>query len=133
MKKLVTACLASSAVLASSTALAADKFELNGDAAKGAATYKTFCESCHGPNGDGKGPAGVVLKPPPTSFGDPANAQRLTPEWVYRIIVDGGAAHGKSPLMVSWKAAIKDPDIRNVAAYVLKFKHVPPAKKPGKK
>lgn len=103
-------------------------FELKGDAAKGEANYKMLCVSCHGEKGDGAGPAGGALTPKPTNFTDAANADRLTDEWVYKMIKDGGAANGKSPLMVSWSAALKDDQIRDVAAYVQKFK---PAKAPA--
>ncbi|MEW5743128.1 MAG: cytochrome c [Myxococcota bacterium] len=124
------------AVLLSSTAFAADKFELKGDAAKGEATYKTMCVSCHGEKGDGNGPAGAALNPKPTNFTDPANAERLTDEYAYKIIKDGGAAMGKSPLMVAWSGSLKDDQLRDVAAYVLKFKPAKaaePAKKDTKK
>ncbi|MBM4778278.1 MAG: c-type cytochrome [Archangiaceae bacterium] len=122
MKRLVTTMV----VLISGAALAGG-FELKGDAAKGEAQFKTFCVSCHGEKGDGNGPAGSALTPKPTNFTDPANAARLTDEYTYKIIKDGGAANGRSPLMVSWSAAMKDDELRNVAAYVLKFK--PAAKK----
>lgn len=102
-------------------------FELKGDAAKGEAQYKTLCVSCHGEKGDGAGPAGAALTPKPTNFTDAANAARLTDEYTYKVIKEGGAAVGKSPLMVSWSAALKDDELRNVTAYVLKFK--PAAKK----
>jgi cytochrome c553 len=122
------------AVLVSGTALAADKFELKGDAAKGEATYKTMCVSCHGEKGDGNGPAGAALNPKPTNFTDPANAERLTDEYAYKIIKDGGAAVGKSPLMVAWSGSLKDDQLRDVAAFVLKFKpaKAEPAKKDAK-
>jgi cytochrome c553 len=114
-----------------SSALAADaKFELKGDAAKGEVSYKTLCVSCHGEKGDGNGPAGGALNPKPTNYTDPANADRLTPEYVYKVIKEGGAANGRSPLMVAWSGILKDDQLRDVAAYVLKFK---PAKAaPGK-
>mgnify|MGYP000508768591 FL=1 len=35
----------------------------------------------------------------------------------------------RSPLMVSWSAALKDDELRNVAAYVLKFKPAAAKKK----
>jgi cytochrome c oxidase cbb3-type subunit 3 len=109
-------------------AFAAD-FELKGDAAKGEANYKTLCVSCHGEKGDGNGPAGAALNPKPTNFTDPANSERLTDEWVYKMVKNGGAANGKSPMMVAWSGALNDQQIRDVAAYVLKFK---PAKAAGK-
>lgn len=34
----------------------------------GARLYSTSCLVCHGVKGDGKGPAGIALKPPPTNF-----------------------------------------------------------------
>lgn len=97
-------------------------FELKGDAAKGETHYKTLCVSCHGEKGDGNGPAGSALNPKPSNFTDPANADRLTDEWVYKMIKDGGAANGKSPLMVAWASVLKDDQLRDVSAYVLKFK-----------
>ena len=38
------------------------KTSQTGDAPRGAATYKTYCASCHGTNGDG-GPAGSIVDP----------------------------------------------------------------------
>lgn len=122
MKKVMLMAL----VLAAGSALAGEKFQLKGDAAKGEATYKMMCVSCHGEKGDGNGPAGGALTPKPTDFTDPANAERLTDEYAYKIIKEGGAAVGKSPLMVAWSGSLKDDELRNVAAFVLKFK---PAKK----
>lgn len=120
-------------------AFAAD-FELKGDAAKGATSFKTLCVSCHGEKGDGNGPAGAAINPHPTNFTDPANAARLTPEWVYKMVKNGGAANGKSPMMVAWNGALNDQQIRDVSAYVLTFKPAAPAaapaapaKKPAKK
>ena len=110
------------AVVAVSGAALAGGFELKGDAAKGAEKYKMLCVSCHGEKGDGNGPAGAALTPKPTNFTDPANADRLTDEYTYKVIKDGGAANGKSPLMVAWGAAMKDDELRNVAAYVQSLK-----------
>jgi cytochrome c553 len=102
-------------------AFAAD-FELKGDAAKGEAHYKSLCVSCHGEKGDGNGPAGAAMNPKPGNFTDPANFDRLTAEWVYKMVKNGGQANGKSPMMVAWSGALNDQQIRDVSAYVLKFK-----------
>jgi cytochrome c553 len=107
-------------------------FELKGDAAKGEAQYKTLCVSCHGEKGDGNGPAGAALNPKPTNFTDPANSDRLTDEWVYKMVKDGGAANGKSAMMVAWSGVLKDDQLRDVAAYVLKFKPAKAAPAPAK-
>lgn len=117
MKKLVLL-----AGLVALPAFADAPFELKGDAAKGEAHYKTLCISCHGEKGDGNGPAAAAMNPKPGNFSDPANAQRITAEWAYKMVKNGGAANGKSPLMVSWAGALNDQQIRDVTAYVLKFK-----------
>jgi cytochrome c553 len=125
------------AALVSSFAFA-EGFELKGDAAKGEKDYKAMCVACHGEKGDGNGPAGAALNPKPGNFTDPANAARLTEEWVYKMVKNGGAANGKSAMMVAWSGALNEQQIRDVSAYVLKFKPVvaapaAPTKKAGTK
>jgi cytochrome c553 len=58
----------------------------------------------------------------------------MTEEYTYKVIKDGGAAVGKSPLMVAWSGSLKDDQLRDVAAFVLKFKptKAEPAKKDAK-
>lgn len=107
--------------LAAAPALAAD-FELKGDAAKGETHYKSLCVACHGEKGDGNGPAGAALTPKPTNFTDAANADRLTDEWIYKMVKNGGAANGKSAMMVAWSGALNEQQLRDVSAYVAKFK-----------
>lgn len=120
MKKLLVA-----AVLFALPAFAA------GDAKKGETHYKTLCVSCHGEKGDGNGPAGAALNPHPTNFTDPANADRLTEDWVYKMVKNGGAANGKSPLMVSWAGALDEQGLKDVTAYVLTLKPAKAAPAPA--
>lgn len=44
---------------------------------QGKRLYETNCSPCHGPKGDGKGPAGIALKPPPRTFNLPRS------QWTY--------------------------------------------------
>ncbi|MGQ9646710.1 MAG: c-type cytochrome [Thermodesulfobacteriota bacterium] len=44
---------------------------------QGKKLYEQNCALCHGATGDGKGPAGVALKPPPRTFNIPFN------QWTY--------------------------------------------------
>ncbi|MBL8920807.1 MAG: cytochrome c [Myxococcaceae bacterium] len=106
-------------------------FVLNGDPKKGKKKFDQLCASCHGPKGKGDGTAAVAAKldPRPTNFTDAKNADRLTPEWVYQVIRDGGPTHGKSPLMVSWGGTLTDPDVRDLASHVLRFKPAPKPKR----
>lgn len=89
-----------------------------GDAAKGKASYDTYCVSCHGATGKGDGPAGAALNPKPRNLADKAYLATLTDEHLLKVITDGGAAIGKSPLMAPWKGTLKDQEIKDVAAYV---------------
>jgi high-affinity iron transporter len=45
--------------------------------AQGKKLYEQNCAPCHGAKGDGKGPAGVALKPPPRTFNLPLR------QWTY--------------------------------------------------
>lgn len=106
-------------------------FVLGGDAAKGAETFKTMCSSCHGATGAGDGAAAAALNPKPANLADPARAAAVTDEYIYKMIKLGGAANGKSPLMVSWGPTLGDAKVRDVAAYV---RSLAPAPSPaGKK
>jgi cytochrome c553 len=109
--------LPAAVLLLSAPAFAAG-FELGGDAAKGAETFKTMCASCHGEKGKGDGAAAAALNPKPANFTDPVRAASVTDEYVYKMIKDGGAANGKSPLMVAWGPTLGDAKVRDVAAYV---------------
>ncbi|MDP2728176.1 MAG: c-type cytochrome [Dehalococcoidia bacterium] len=56
-----------------------DPFTLDDKAAidAGAAIYKQSCIACHGEKGDGKGPAGASLKPPPVDFSTPEQQEHF--------------------------------------------------------
>ncbi len=110
-------------MLAASSAFSAPKaFVLGGDPAKGEATYKTLCIACHGEKGAGDGAASAALNPKPANFTDVKHAAEVTDEYVYKMVKDGGAANGKSPLMVAWGSVIgDDAKLRDVAAYVRAF------------
>jgi high-affinity iron transporter len=45
--------------------------------AQGKKLYEQNCAPCHGAKGDGKGPAGLALKPPPRTFNLPLS------QWTY--------------------------------------------------
>jgi len=59
---------------------------------EGGKIYEQVCASCHGSKGDGKGPAGAVLKPPPTDFQKPLKEWPNTkgdPQKVFEVISKG--------------------------------------------
>lgn len=110
-------------------------FVLGGTPANGQVTFKTYCNSCHGDTGAGDGPASAALTPKPANFTDPKHAAEVTDEYIYKMVKDGGAANGKSPLMVAWGPVLgDDAKVRDVAAYVRTLaKPAAGSKKPSKK
>lgn len=57
------------------------------------------CATCHGATGLGDGAAAVAMNPKPRSFADAEWQKTITDEQIEQIIVGGGPATGKSPLM----------------------------------
>ncbi len=63
--------------------------------------YSTRCATCHGATGRGDGPGAANLDPKPRDYSDAAWQKQVTDEEIEKTIVYGGAAVGKSPLMVA--------------------------------
>lgn len=63
--------------------------------------YSTRCATCHGATGRGDGPGAANLNPKPRDYSDQAWQKTVTDEDIEKTIVYGGAAVGKSPLMVA--------------------------------
>ena len=95
----------------------------SGDAGAGAPLYATYCVSCHGPRGDGDGPASAGLNPKPARHSDAAYMNPLSDEHLFTVIKGGGPAVGKSPLMPSWGGALSDAQIRDLVAFVRTLAH----------
>ena len=89
-----------------------------GDAQQGATIYATYCASCHGPKGEGDGPLAASLDPKPAKHSDAAYMSTLSDEQMFRVIKEGGAAAGLSPLMAPWGGTLSDAQIRDVVAFV---------------
>jgi len=90
----------------------------NGDPQRGAPLYATYCSSCHGPHGDGDGPAAAALQPRPAKHSDKPYMQALSDEHLFKVIKLGGTAAGKSPLMAPWGGALSDQQIHDLVAFV---------------
>lgn len=61
--------------------------------------FGTVCAACHGADGTGSGPAAASLDPKPRNYRDAAWQASVTDEQIKQIIVQGGQAVGKSPMM----------------------------------
>jgi len=95
-----------------------------GNTGAGKAVYTTNCAACHGDKGDGQGPVGVTLQPPPRDFSTAdfafdtdGDGQKGTDADLVNVIKQGAAAYGGSPLMAPF-AHLADPDIQDVIAYI---------------
>lgn len=88
------------------------------------ALYAVNCLTCHGEKGDGKGPAGVALQPPPRDFSTgvfvfdvDSDGEKGTDADLAAVIKNGAMAYGGSPVMTPW-AHLPDKDIQDVIAYI---------------
>ena len=68
-------------------------------AAEAQQMFGQVCATCHGPDGTGNGPAAASLNPKPRNYTDPAWQASISDEQIKQIIVRGGQAMGKSPMM----------------------------------
>lgn len=68
-------------------------------AAEAASLFKTRCVVCHGENGKGDGPTAAALNPKPRDYTSAEWQKSVTDDELTKIIVEGGPAVGKSPLM----------------------------------
>lgn len=88
---------------------------LGADAATaGAEVYKTNCESCHGPQGHGDGPAGAALDPTPKNLPELIAMPGAGDDFLFWRISTGKP--GTS--MVAWKGVLTDEQIWQTIAYL---------------
>ncbi len=63
--------------------------------------FEARCSVCHGERGKGDGPGAAALNPKPRDYTDVAWQGSVTDEQIRNVILMGGAAIGKSPIMPS--------------------------------
>lgn len=68
-------------------------------AAKAREIFQQRCTPCHGPSGNGDGPASAGLNPKPRRFGDTEWQKSVDDDHIMKVIKYGGAAVGKSAAM----------------------------------
>ena len=73
--------------------------------------YQTRCIGCHGPTGKGDGPIGMALNPRPRDLSDAAWQKSVADEHIEKIILSGGPAVGKSPMMPANSDLNAKPDV----------------------
>jgi cytochrome c553 len=86
--------------------------------APGKALYQQYCSVCHGPQGKGNGPAAAAMHPKPRDHTDGTYMNALSDAHLRKVIGQGGAAVGRSPLMPSWKTTLTPEQIGDVITYL---------------
>lgn len=85
--------------------------------ARGRQLYNSYCSSCHGANGDGRGPAAVGLNPRPADFTDPNHMKKMNDNalfWKTSEGVEGTA-------MPAWKHQLDEDDRWHLVNYIRSF------------
>ena len=67
--------------------------------AEAVAYFDTVCTVCHGTVGKGDGPGSAGLDPQPRNLTEKAWQDSVEDQYIYDIIIRGGAAVGRSPVM----------------------------------
>ena len=88
------------------------------DAAAGMEIYQQYCALCHGPEGKGDGSLSANLDPKPRNHTDGAYMNTLTDAHLLKVVGEGGAAAGLSPIMPAWKDILAAQQIQDVVAFV---------------
>lgn len=87
----------------------------------GQALWPENCQPCHGPTGQGNGPATQSIPNPIPDLSDPLVARAVTPAEYFDIIKNGRIEN----MMPPWKNRFDDAQIWNLTAYVLSLSVTP--------
>jgi cytochrome c553 len=83
-------------------------------------TFNTICATCHGPDGTGNGPGAAALNPKPRNYTDKAWQASVTDDQIKKIILEGGAAVGKSPAMPAQVQLRDKPEVVNALVRIVR-------------
>lgn len=88
------------------------------DAVAGEAKFKQLCGTCHGDSGKGDGAAAAGLPVKPRNFADAQWQTSVDDDYLVKVIQQGGAAVGKSPMMTPFGHSLNDDQTRDIIAYI---------------
>jgi len=84
--------------------------------------FKFYCAQCHGLNGDGKGPNVSKNFPvTPRAFANAEEMNKLTDADLKNVIMDGGPAASKSPMMPPWGKTLSEAQVDELVKYLRKL------------
>lgn len=82
---------------------------------QGAQLFKQYCATCHGDGGKGDGQNASNLNPAPPDLTTSKRMQDV--EYIRRVISQGSAAVGRSPLSPPWGRNLRSQEIEYLVAY----------------
>ena len=94
-------------------------FVFSAYAQEGKQLYEQTCAMCHGASGKGDGPTSQVLQPKPADLTVVLKDKKDA--YLTKLIREGGASVGKSPLMPSYKDMLNKDQIQSLIQYVKGF------------
>jgi mono/diheme cytochrome c family protein len=102
---------------ADTTATGEDQAATLVDPALGACLFSAECTSCHGADGDGKGPSAAFLRPLPADFTDSTWIHGSGIDQVVKVIRDGV----KGTAMAGFANVLTDDEIRSLGLYLIQL------------
>ncbi len=73
--------------------------------------FRDVCAACHGAGGKGDGTAAASINPKPRDYTDPTWQASVTDDDIRKIILGGGPAVGKSPMMPAQEQLKNRPEV----------------------
>ncbi|RME41214.1 MAG: cytochrome c [Caldilineae bacterium] len=86
--------------------------------AAGKTIFETNCVPCHGPKGEGDGPAAANLNPKPANLSDGDMMGMLSDGYLYWRVTEGGAMEPFNSAMPAWKTVLSEEQVWQVLSYV---------------
>jgi len=91
-------------------------------AADGKQVYDFYCAQCHGLDGKGNGPNVTKSMPvTPRNFTKAAEMNKLSDDDIRNVIMDGGPALSKSPVMPPWSKTLAKDEVEAMVTYLRKL------------
>lgn len=94
------------------------KHDLMGDPKIGMQLYGTYCQVCHGVDGDGDGIMTKLMGIMPMDHTNPNETNRLSNEELIKSILDG-----KGRFMPAWRGILSQDDVEALVSYIRLLSH----------